>query len=284
MINLKCSTVNDVWYQLLRKCLEIDEEGNFKNAYPTGIIQKGSFEFGQSRLQFPGIAIEIEFPDKDYCVIMPNGLENIAPTTMEKIENYFHNYIIGNVIPKETTYTYGSRLNEYDGIWDIIEMLKETPVTNQAVCEIGKPGDHKNCKGKDGKNDPPCLRVVDFKVVPAFKTCPNCNGHGWFTDSTEGGIPVVCGLCLYDENKGKGTGLILDKENSRLDMSVYWRSWDLFGGLPENLGGLSLLQQMVSGAIEIPIGKMYAYSSGLHLYGYQRELAEMRTHLNVKEF
>jgi len=49
----------------------------------------------------------------------------------------------------------------------VIEMLKETPLTNQAVVEVGDPEDHDVCFGNDGKLDPPCLRLLDFKAIPA---------------------------------------------------------------------------------------------------------------------
>ena len=38
--------------------------------------------------------------------------------------------------------------------------------------------------------------------------CPNCNGYGWFNDSEEGGMPVICGKCPYDKTDKKGTGFI----------------------------------------------------------------------------
>jgi len=58
--------------------------------------------------------------------------------------------------------------------------------------------------------------------------------------------------------------------NGRLNMSVYFRSWDLYAGLPENLGGLQLLKELVlsQGEDVFPItdGSIIAYSDGLHLY------------------
>lgn len=60
--------------------------------------------------------------------------------------------------------------------------------------------------------------------------------------------------------------------NGRLNMAVYFRSWDLFAGFPENLGGLQLLkeyvlQEFLIGVIpNIKDGKIIAFSDGLHLY------------------
>ena len=58
--------------------------------------------------------------------------------------------------------------------------------------------------------------------------------------------------------------------NGRLNMTVYFRSWDLYAGLPENLGGLQLLKEMVMDSLkdEFPVvdGSIVAFSDGLHLY------------------
>lgn len=57
----------------------------------------------------------------------------------------------------------------------------------------------------------------------------------------------------------------------RLNMTVYFRSWDLYAGFPENLGGLQRLKEVVLehlryAGIDIEDGKIIAFSDGLHLY------------------
>lgn len=56
----------------------------------------------------------------------------------------------------------------------------------------------------------------------------------------------------------------------KLNISVYFRSWDLYAGFPENLGGLQLLKEYVLSEIEdiFPVvdGKIIAFSDGLHIY------------------
>jgi thymidylate synthase len=56
--------------------------------------------------------------------------------------------------------------------------------------------------------------------------------------------------------------------NGKLNMTVFFRSWDLFTGLPENLGGLQLLKEFVLAQLTFPCidGELMAYSSGLHIY------------------
>jgi thymidylate synthase len=57
---------------------------------------------------------------------------------------------------------------------------------------------------------------------------------------------------------------------------TYWRSWDLYAGLPENLGGLQLLNEYVAMEAGCVTGTLNAFSSGAHIYGYHRELVEAR--------
>ena len=107
------------------------------------------------------------------------------------------------------------------------------------MIEIATPEDLDVCYGKDGKIDPPCLRILDFKVIPS------------------------------------GDDLVLT-------VSAYFRSWDLWAGFPTNLGGIELLKQYVAGETALRNGPMYAYSAGAHIYGYQEEIARIRTLKTVK--
>lgn len=157
------NTISDAWFQLIYNI--------FDNAYVQN-IQKGSFEKEQFRLQYPGIAVFIEHPYLDIVPVIPPHLGIPAPTTMDYIEDYFVNYLMNPELSENETYRYASRIHYPmpEGgtqIDRVIKMLKETPLTNQAVIEIGTPEDFDVCYGKDGKLDPPCLRILDFKVIPS---------------------------------------------------------------------------------------------------------------------
>lgn len=244
--SISSKTINDLWFRTLYAILETDERGKFIHAYQTGTIQHGSFEGEQSRLQFPYFLGFVEYPLIDSIVIMPEGSNIPAPTSADKAQEYFEKYIIGSELAENETYTYGQRINM--SLFHVIDMLKKTPITNQAIIEIGMPDDIYACCGKDGKFDPPCLRLISFKVIPHYE---------------------------------KGA---LDHSRSKLNMSVWLRSWDLYAGMPENLAGLAKLQEFISDEVGIPVGHLYAASDGLHLYAYQKELAELRTRLQCPSF
>ena len=62
----------------------------------------------------------------------------------------------------------------------------------------------------------------------------------------------------------------------KLYCTTFWRSWDLWAGLPSNLGGMALLMDYVSSEIGKEIGWLLAYSSGAHIYQYQVPYVEER--------
>lgn len=227
---LHAKTISDAWFQLIYNI--------FDHSY-TQKIQKGSFENEQYRLQYPGIAVFIEHPSEDMIPVIPPALNIPSPTTMEYIEDYFANYLMDPELSENETYKYASRIHHPlpkggTQLGKVIEVLKETPLTNQAIIEIGSPEDHDVCLGNDGKLDPPCLRLLDFKAVP-----------------------------VGDE--------------FALTVSCYFRSWDLWAGFPTNLGGIEILKTYVAGETKLKNGPIYAYSSGAHIYGYQEEIARIRT-------
>lgn len=60
----------------------------------------------------------------------------------------------------------------------------------------------------------------------------------------------------------------------KLVFFIHFRSWDIWAGMPVNLGGLSILQIYLAEMTGIERGSFICYSSGAHLYGYQLPLAK----------
>ena len=67
--------------------------------------------------------------------------------------------------------------------------------------------------------------------------------------------------------------------NGRLHFIVYFRSWDLWAGLPSNLAGIQLLKEYMASEIGVEDGEIMALSKGLHLYDYTWELARTTARL-----
>jgi thymidylate synthase len=207
-------TISDAWFQILWNVLE---KGYIQH------IQHGSF-VGRKRYQLPRLGAYIEYPHMDMIPEFPPHTGIPAPTTMQYVEEYFVEYLMNPELSGNETYRYSSRIHHPmpkggTQIERVINLLRDSPQTNQAVIEVGSPVDLDVCYGRDGNLDPPCLRILDFKVLPGKIVCAEntrcedykCQGRMQCT------VPV-------------------------LSVTAYFRSWDLWAGFPTNLGGIELLK------------------------------------------
>lgn len=61
----------------------------------------------------------------------------------------------------------------------------------------------------------------------------------------------------------------------KLHFYVYFRSWDLWSGLPSNLAAIQLLKEYVADEIGVEDGELISCSKGLHLYEHHWKYANM---------
>ena len=207
---IRATTIGDAWREVMWLCVRAGWD----------FVVKGGSYVGQIRKQLRYVTIVIDKPgQRPLSPVMPPGTP--GPTNDEKIENYFARYIMSAEVAENEVYTYGTFIIGQVG--RIIELLnKAKGNTNQACIAIGDAT-------TTLLDDPPCLRLVSFKVV-----------------------------------------------EGKLDMTVFFRSWDLYAGLPENLGGLQILKEYVLTYLDFPCedGAIIAYSDGLHLYHQYFDLAD----------
>jgi thymidylate synthase len=205
-------TIEDAWRMVMWHC------ARFGDKYT---VKKGSYE-GQLRKQLDNITVCVTHPfTRPLAVTLPEHLGIPAPTNEERINQYFYDYLITDTKTDKEDYTYGQYISkQIDRCIEILNISEGG--TNQACITIG------DAYSID-LDDPPCLRVVDFKVVLG-----------------------------------------------RLTMTVFFRSWDLFAGFPENIGGLQLLKEYVLMNLTFPVedGMIFAYSSGAHIYEQYFPLAD----------
>ncbi len=64
-------------------------------------------------------------------------------------------------------------------------------------------------------------------------------------------------------------------QDDALHFVLYFRSWDLWGGFPTNIGGLQMLKEYMAKEIGVQDGSIAAFSKGLHLYEHCWDLAKM---------
>lgn len=140
-------TIGDAWREVMWLCV--------KNGYD--ITVKGGSYVGQIRRQLPFVTIKIIEPWKR--PLAPINLPpNIPPPTSdEKIEKYFLEYLMDDKLKKNEQYTYGSYIKPQ--LPKIIEILKKAGGnTNQACMSIGD-------RDSVNQSDPACLRVMSFKIA-----------------------------------------------------------------------------------------------------------------------
>ena len=181
-------------------------------------ITKGSYE-GQKRLEFDFVTVRVKKPAHQIIPIIPEGMNIPAPTDMDYIQGYLSYLLTGTKTDTED-YTYGERLvaprvklkQKVDGK----EMTTEMPLDVNQVEE----------------------------VIKLYKE----KGPGTNQATMEIGMPSDIKLldppCLR----------IIDTRvrYGKLHFILYFRSWDLWGGFPSNLGGLQLVKQYM--AEEIGVG------------------------------
>jgi len=200
-------------------------------------IERGSYE-GQRRLEFDFVSVRTRKPSHQIIPIIPEGMSIPAPTDMDYVQGYL-NYLMTATKTETEDYTYGERL--VDPKIKLSGMHKELPLNVNQIEE----------------------------VIKIYKT----QGYGTNQAIMEIGMPSdimlndpPC-LRLIDTRVRYG----------KLHFILYFRSWDLWGGFPSNLGGLQLVKQYMADEIGVQDGEMIAVSKGLHLYEYSWELAKTRT-------
>lgn len=206
-------------------------------------ITRGSYE-GQRRLEFDFAVVRARKPSHQIIPIIPEGMSIPPPTDMEYIQGYL-GYLLTGAKTETEDYTYGERLVEPKVRVKQGEggsgMVKEMPLNVNQIEE----------------------------VIKIYKT----QGFGTNQAIMEIGMPSDIKLAdppclrLIDTRVRYG----------KLHFILYFRSWDLWGGFPSNLGGLQLVKQYMAGEIGVEDGEIVAVSKGLHLYEYSWEIAKMRT-------
>ena len=213
-------------------------------------IDRGSYK-DQKRLEFDFVSIRVKKPSHQIIPIIPEGMSIPPPTDMDYINSYL-SYLLTGQKTKTEDYTYGERLVDPK-----VRIEEKTDGENNLIREIPL-----NCNQIE-------------EVINIYKT----HGHGTNQAVMEIGMPSDIKLTdppclrLIDTRVRYG----------KLHFILYFRSWDLWGGFPSNLGGLQLVKNYMAEEIGVEDGEIIAVSKGLHLYDYSWELAQIRTNKHERE-
>lgn len=274
MLNLqyiKATNLGDAWYQTLFRMLE---EGTVFT------IDRGSYA-GQKRLEFDWITIHVQNPATRPLLPQIEPHHNIPnPVADDYLNDYLPYLMTGELKPGES-YTYGQRLTKYPIGNDLVEYFSRSGWKDILIQE------------KEVWNDP--------NIVVAEK------GNGLEKNLYNYYLNQIELLIWTYKNKGFRNNQMVLQVAHPTDMSLqdppclrhidtriqdgklhfypYFRSWDLWGGFPANLGGIQLLKEYCAAEIGVEDGEIIATSKGLHIYGYSFDLAKklrMRDDIKLK--
>lgn len=242
-ISIVARDIPDAWFQCVFNILD--------HGYRY-VIDQGSFE-GTERIEFDDVRVRITDPHmRPLEPDIPPSLGIPAPVAPGYIDTYFNEKIMIGVKDENEDYVYGERLS---GI-----LVKR----------------YNDANGSVAMDEPVIVGPNQIEAV-----IERYRKYGFNTNQTvmEVGQPSDCLLndppCLR----------LVDcrVRHGKLHFFVYFRSWDLWGGFPANLGGLQMLKEDMAKKIGVEPGETIAYSKGLHLYKYVWELAQLRTGITKGE-
>lgn len=260
--------LGDSWFQTLFRILE--EGSKFK-------IDRGSYA-GQYRLEFDWIEIHIKNPGTR--PLLPYieshfGIPN--PVKDDYLDEYMPYLMTG--VPKEgESYTYGQRMTRYQ-IPMNQPLFPEVYTDEQKEIMLDEIDELKQRKiiFFDEEWKVWCLNQIEL-LIWTYKTKGPRNNQMVLQVAHPTDMLLKDPPCLR----------IIDTrvQNGKLHFYPYFRSWDLWGGLPANLAGIQLLKEYVAAEIGIDDGEIIATSKGLHIYDYVFDLAKclrMRDDMKLKE-
>lgn len=206
-------------------------------------ITRGSYE-GQKRLEFDFVTVRVKKPSHQIIPIIPEGMSIPAPTDMEYVQGYLA-YLLTGTKTETEDYTYGERLVE------------------------------PRVKIKQNINGQALVREMPLEVNQVEEVIKMYKEKGFGTNQATMEIGMPSDIKLVDPPCLR----IIDTRirYGKLHFILYFRSWDLWGGFPSNLGGLQLVKRYMADEIGVDDGEIIAVSKGLHLYDYAWDLAKLRT-------
>lgn len=238
---VKEKTLGDTWFQLLWDV--------YYHGRKTPITY-GSMA-GSNRLEFDFVSGISMFPhQRPLAPIMPEGIHPV--TTDEKIEEYFANYLMDPELEKGEHYKYaqwinGKLLNPTLLAWSMLPEGFEVPIGPE---ESQLEWIIRHFKEKGYGNNHCYINVGDKNSNFAYDI-------PWENETERRTSPCLRGLDFKIKE-----GVLITH--------VIYRSWDLYAGWPQNMGGFTLLNEYVANQLDgVEPGPMAFSCSGLHCYDYQ---------------
>ena len=254
---VKARDLPDLWFQAVHDIL--DRGRRFK-------IDRGSYA-GQTRLEYDYFIGHVRhpgtqplLPDIPASCGIPNPVEEAYIYGGEGYERSYIEYLMTGQKETGESYTYGERLTRAPLTGDQLawweagntEIIDKREIDGKAVFE------------EDGHI---YLNQIEW-VIKTYRQHGNRNNQMVLQVANPTDLTLLDPPCL----RSIDTRI----QDETLHFIVYFRSWDLWGGMPANLAAIQNLKDYMAGEIGVKDGEMIVESKGLHLYGYAEQLAKLR--------
>jgi thymidylate synthase len=277
VVKIEATTLEDAWFRAL---YEMIENGRvFK-------IDQGSYA-GQKRLEFDYVVICVKDPGNkpqsylpDAKRLLPQIPEQYSmpnPVEDEYIDDYLP-YLMTDLVSEHESYTYGQRINKVsmplDYIFRRTEFLGGHKTDEECLVYTDECWDDRevvplefDLQGSEMR----FLSQVNW-VIWTYKNKGYRNNQMVLQVANPTDIVLKDPPCLRH--------IDTRIQDGKLHFFPYFRSWDLWNGLPANLAAIQLLKEYMAGEIGVEDGEMVCASKGLHIYDYAFDLAKC---LRMKE-
>jgi thymidylate synthase len=247
----------DLWFQAVHDIL--DHGRKFT-------IDRGSYA-GQTRLEYDYFIGHVKFPgtvpilpDIPASCGIPNPVEEGYIYGGKGYERSYLEYLMTGQKEPGESYTYGERLTRIPISGDKLDWWNDA---NTEIIDLRKV-DGKVVFEEEGKL---YLNQIEW-VIDTYKHHGHRNNQMVLQVAHPSDVSLVDPPCL----RSIDTRI----QDNTLHFCIYFRSWDLWGGLPANLAGIQNLKEYMASEIGVNDGEMIVESKGLHLYGYAEDLAKLR--------
>lgn len=247
----------DLWFQAVHNIL--DEGNRF-------VIDRGSYA-GQTRLEYDYFCGHVLYPrttplipDIPQSCGIPNPVEEAYIFGGDGYKRSYLEYLMTGEKEPGESYTYGERLTRAPITGDKLKWWDEN---NADII------DRRSVDGKIIVEEKGTLFLNQIEwIIDTYKRFGSRNNQMVLQVAHPSDVTLVDPPCL----RSIDTRI----QDDSLHFVVYFRSWDLWGGLPANLAGIQNLKEYMAAEIGVKDGEMIVESKGLHLYGYAEELAKLR--------
>ncbi len=258
--NIPARDLGDAWFQTLFRILE---KGSVHK------IDRGSYA-GQKRLEFDWVRVHIQHPGARPLVPQIEAHFAIPnPVADDYLDDYI-SYLMTSELKEGESYTYGQRLTGYPIPYPTMpfHVLNDTwqKILITEMDELKKLGIvYQKHPGAVTSTNPFLLNQIEL-LIWTYKNKGERNNQMVLQVAHPSDMLLQDPPCLRH--------IDTRIQDGKLHFYPYFRSWDLWGGFPANLGGIQLLKEYCSAEIGVEDGEIIASSKGLHIYDYSFDLAK----------